>query len=56
MTIEERVYGIVSRLTGVQVEQLTPEMRVLDYIDSPDGIEFIMDLEEEFDLSIPDGE
>jgi acyl carrier protein len=53
LSVKSSVHRIVSRLTGLPAEEITPKLRVLDYIDSPDAIEFIMELEEEFDVTIP---
>jgi acyl carrier protein len=55
MSVQSHVYGIVSHLTGMSVEEITPELRLLDYLDAPDRIEFIMEPEEGFDVTIPKG-
>lgn len=58
MSIEERVVEIVSTQMGVQKDQITPETSFINDLgaDSLDTVELIMELEEEFDVNIPDEE
>jgi len=55
---EERVIEIVSTNLGVNKEQITRETRFTDDIgaDSLDIVELVMELEEEFEITIPDEE
>lgn len=55
---EERVVEIVSTNLGVNKEQITRETRFTDDIgaDSLDIVELVMELEEEFEITIPDEE
>src|SRR5690349_11316729 len=51
----------ISELLGVSPELVAPDMRVSDVLgkeagDSLDAVELVMELEEEFDLPIPDDE
>lgn len=51
----------ISELLGVSPELVTPDMRVSDVLgkeagDSLDAVELVMELEDEFDLQIPDDE
>jgi len=52
----ERVTDIVSEQLGVDKEKITPESSFVNDLgaDSLDQVELVMELEEEFDLSIPD--
>jgi len=54
---EKLVEMIVEKL-GVEPEEVTPEAAFIDDLgaDSLDIVEMIMDIEEEFDLEIPDEE
>ena len=53
MTIEERIYKVIREQLGKV--RLTPETRFIGDLacDSLDGVELVMELEEEFDLEIP---
>ena len=55
-SIEERVVEIVSEQLGVDKEKITRETSFVSDLgaDSLDTVELVMELEEEFDISIPD--
>ena len=55
-SIEERVMNIVAEQMGVEKAQITPETSFVNDLgaDSLDTVELVMELEDEFDLSIPD--
>lgn len=55
-TVQERVYEIVATQLGVSKEQITPETHFVNDLgaDSLDQVELVMELEEEFDINIPD--
>ena len=55
-TVTERVYEIVATQLGVSKEQITPETHFVNDLgaDSLDQVELVMELEEEFDINIPD--
>ena len=55
-SIEERVIDIVSEQLGVSKDQITSETSFVNDLgaDSLDTVELVMELEEEFDISIPD--
>jgi acyl carrier protein len=55
-TVSERVYDIVATQLGVSKEQITPETHFVNDLgaDSLDQVELVMELEEEFDINIPD--
>ena len=57
-TVEERVIDIVCENLGVSKEQVKRETSFIDDIgaDSLDIVELVMELEDEFDMSIPDEE
>jgi len=52
----ERVTDIVADQLGVEKEKITPETSFVDDLgaDSLDTVELVMELEEEFDINIPD--
>ena len=56
--IATRVTNIITDKLGVEVSQVTPEASFTNDLgaDSLDTVELIMELEKEFDLSIPDEE
>lgn len=56
MSVEERVIEIVSEQMGVPKEQITRETSFVNDLgaDSLDVVELTMELEEEFDITIPD--
>ena len=55
-TIEERVKKIVVEQLGVKEDEVTPNASFVDDLgaDSLDTVELVMELEEEFDINIPD--
>jgi acyl carrier protein len=55
-TILERVTDIVSEQLGVDKDKVTPETSFVNDLgaDSLDTVELVMELEEEFDINIPD--
>lgn len=56
--IQEKVSQIVSEQTGIDKSELTREMSFVDDLnaDSLDTTELVMKFEDEFEMSIPDGE
>ena len=56
MSIQERVVEIVSDQLGVPKEQVNNETSFINDLgaDSLDTVELVMELEEEFDINIPD--
>jgi acyl carrier protein len=55
-SVQERVIDIVSEQLGVDKEKVTPETSFVNDLgaDSLDTVELVMELEEEFDINIPD--
>jgi acyl carrier protein len=55
-SIMERVTDIVSEQLGVDKDKITPETSFVNDLgaDSLDTVELVMELEEEFDINIPD--
>ena len=55
-TVEERVIDIVSEQLGVDNDKITRETSFVNDLgaDSLDTVELVMELEEEFDITIPD--
>jgi acyl carrier protein len=55
-TVAERVIEIVAEQLGVNKDQITPETSFVNDLgaDSLDTVELVMELEEEFDINIPD--
>jgi acyl carrier protein len=55
-SIEERVVDIVAEQLGVDKDKITRETSFVNDLgaDSLDTVELVMELEEEFDISIPD--
>ncbi|MCA9248107.1 MAG: acyl carrier protein [Planctomycetales bacterium] len=55
-SIEERVVDIVAEQLGVDKEKITTETSFVNDLgaDSLDTVELVMELEEEFDITIPD--
>ena len=55
-SVAERVTEIVSEQMGVNKDQVTPETSFINDLgaDSLDTVELVMELEEEFDINIPD--
>ncbi len=54
--VEERVIDIVAEQLGVDKEKVSPETSFVNDFgaDSLDTVELVMELEEEFDINIPD--
>ena len=55
-SVQERVIDIVAEQLGVDKEKVTPETSFVNDLgaDSLDTVELVMELEDEFDLTIPD--
>ena len=55
-SVQERVIDIVATQLGVSKEQITPETSFINDLgaDSLDTVELVMELEEEFEINIPD--
>ncbi len=55
-SVEERVTDIVAEQLGVSKDQITLETSFVNDLgaDSLDTVELVMELEEEFDITIPD--
>lgn len=55
-SVKERVIDIVAEQLGVSKDQITPETSFVNDLgaDSLDTVELVMELEEEFDINIPD--
>ena len=55
-SVKERVIDIVSEQLGVAKDQVAEETHFVNDIgaDSLDTVELVMELEEEFDINIPD--
>ena len=56
MSVEQRVIDIVSEHFAYEKEKITRNTTFIEDIgaDSLDIVEFVMELEEEFDINIPD--
>jgi acyl carrier protein len=54
----EKVRDIIANQLGIDPEKILPETKLVDDLktDSLDIVELIMDLEQEFDVEIPDGD
>ncbi len=55
-SVKERVIDIVAEQMGVSKDQVSPETSFVNDLgaDSLDTVELVMELEEEFDINIPD--
>ena len=55
-SVQERVVDIVASQLGVDKEKIAPETSFVNDLgaDSLDTVELVMELEEEFDINIPD--
>jgi acyl carrier protein len=55
-SVAERVIDIVAEQLGVEKDKVTPETHFINDLgaDSLDTVELVMELEEEFDINIPD--
>lgn len=56
--VQERVIEIVAEQLGVEREKILPETSFVNDLgaDSLDTVELVMELEEEFEINIPDEE
>ncbi|HEY6564382.1 MAG TPA: acyl carrier protein [Pirellulaceae bacterium] len=56
--VQERVIEIVAEQLGVDREKVTPDTSFVNDLgaDSLDTVELVMELEEEFEINIPDEE
>ena len=56
VAVQDRVIDIVAEQLGVEKEKVTPETSFVNDLgaDSLDTVELVMELEEEFDINIPD--
>ena len=54
--VQERVIDIVAEQLGVDKEKVSPDTSFVNDLgaDSLDTVELVMELEEEFDINIPD--
>ncbi len=57
-SVEERVFGLVAQNLGANLDEIARDQTFIGDLsaDSLDIVELIMDLEEEFDLDIPEDE
>ena len=55
-SVAERVTDIVAEQLGVEKDKISPETSFVNDLgaDSLDTVELVMELEEEFDINIPD--
>ena len=55
-SVSERVTDVVAEQLGVDKEKITPETSFVNDLgaDSLDQVELVMELEEEFDINIPE--
>lgn len=58
MDIFEKVREGIAKQLGIEADAITKEMKLVEDLkaDSLDIVEFVMDLEEEFDTQIPEEE
>lgn len=56
VAVEDRVRDIVAEQLGVDKDKVSPDTSFVNDLgaDSLDTVELVMELEEEFDISIPD--
>jgi acyl carrier protein len=56
VAVQDRVIDIVAEQLGVDREKVSPETSFVNDLgaDSLDTVELVMELEEEFDINIPD--
>ena len=56
MSVDEKVIGIISEQMQIAKEEVTPEKSFQNDLkaDSLDVVEIVMQLEDQFDISIPD--
>jgi acyl carrier protein len=57
-SVQDRVFDIVAEQLGVSRDQLTRDTSFINDLgaDSLDNVELVMELEEEFDVNIPEDE
>ena len=53
MSVEKRVISVLRDHLGIPEGHITPDLFIMGEIDSPDQVELIMQLEEEFGITIP---
>ena len=58
MAVEDKIKEIIVEQLGVAAEEVVPEASFIDDLgaDSLDIVELVMELEEEFEITIPDEE
>jgi acyl carrier protein len=57
VSIASRVIAVIARVQHLEVEKITAEQSFSDLgLDSLDGLRITFELEEEFDIAIPDDE
>ncbi len=56
MAVEERIKKIIAEQLGVEEDDVVPDAKFVEDLgaDSLDTVELVMELEEEFDISIPE--
>ncbi len=55
MSVKDRVTDIISQQMGVPIEEITPDCTYESLgVDSLDLFELVLEMEEEFDIVIPD--
>ena len=54
MSVEKRIMSVLRDRLGIPEGRITPDLIIMDEIDSPDRLELIMQIEEEFNVTIPD--
>jgi acyl carrier protein len=54
VSIEKQVVSILCEQLGIPEDRITPDLFIIGEVDSPDHVELIMELEAEFDITIPD--
>ena len=52
----EKVCNIIAKQLDIEVSEITPDSRLIEdlHADSLDIVELVMDMEQEFDVEIPD--
>lgn len=54
-SIQQQIFELIAKHGGIDLNTLTPESTLKDLgIDSLDAIEIIFDIEEHFDINLPD--
>lgn len=56
MTVREKLTAVIADVLGVEPEKVVPEANFTEDLgaDSLDGVDMIMEIEEAFDVEIPD--